>query len=157
MVGKLCNAAAALTFAAVVVGGFWSLSNSYLICGLALVASIFARRSVERSFIKRAHRDMVRVHGADWGCADATGTGLADKPSSGHARHDLLVTSRRILADGPVLMTNPASPFQAARIERLRDLLGQAPEPCSSPGSGNGHYARSDQRTGENTSACGGS
>lgn len=156
MVGKVCNAAAALTFTAVVVGAFWSLSNSYFICGLALVASIFTRRSVERSFIKRAHRDMVRIHGADWGCADPTGMRLADKPSSGHARHDLLVTTRRILADGPVLMTNPASPFQAARIERLRDLLGQAPEPCSSPGSGK-HNARSDQRTGENTSACGGS
>ncbi|MGY4345498.1 hypothetical protein ACVWXM_001965 [Bradyrhizobium sp. GM7.3] len=77
MVGKLCNAAAALTFTAVVVGGFWSLSNSYLICGLALVASIFARRSVERSFIKRAHRDMVRIHSADLGLCRRYGHGLS--------------------------------------------------------------------------------
>ncbi|MGY3462880.1 hypothetical protein ACVWW5_008385 [Bradyrhizobium sp. LM3.4] len=74
MVNKVCNAAAALTFTVVAVGGFWSLSNSYFICGLALVASIFVRRTVERSFIKRAHRDMVRIHGTDWGCADNTGT-----------------------------------------------------------------------------------
>lgn len=143
MVDKVCNAAAALTLTVLVVGGFWSLSNSYFICGLALVASIFACRSVERSFIKRAHRDMVRIHGADWGCADPTGTRVAGKPSCGHARHDLQETSRRIRADGPVLITNPASPFQRARIERLRDLLGQAPQP-----SGTGHNSRSDQRTG---------
>ncbi|MCK1479632.1 hypothetical protein IVB27_34035 [Bradyrhizobium sp. 197] len=157
MADKVCNAAAALTFNVVVVGGVWSISNSYFSCGLALVAAIFARRAVERSFIKRAHRDMLRIHGADWGCADHMGTRVADTPSSGHARLDVQVTSPRIRADGPVLMTSPASPFQRARVERLRDLLGQAAEACNSCGKDTGHNARSDQRTGENPSACGGS
>jgi len=157
MLDKLRNAAGVLTFTVVVVGGFWSLSNIYFICGLALVASMFARRTVEPSFIKRAHRGMVRIHGADWGCADNTGTRVASKRSCGDARHDLHVRSLRIRADGPVLMTNPASPFQAARVERLRDLLGQAAEPCNSPGSGTGHRARSIQRIGESSSARGGS
>ncbi|MGY4627324.1 hypothetical protein ACVWY3_005080 [Bradyrhizobium sp. USDA 4486] len=56
-----------LTF--VVVAGsniIWSLLDDYVACGLALAASVAAGFCVERAFIKRSHREMIRQHGADW-------------------------------------------------------------------------------------------
>ncbi|MBB4363062.1 RNase P protein component [Bradyrhizobium sp. CIR18] len=57
----------ALTF--VVVAGsniIWSLLDDYVACGLALAASATAGFCVERAFIKRSHREMIRQHGTDW-------------------------------------------------------------------------------------------
>ncbi|WP_245326706.1 hypothetical protein [Bradyrhizobium sacchari] len=56
----------AVAFIAIVsVSVLWDF-NSYIACGLALVASFASGLCVERAFIKRSHREMARLHGADW-------------------------------------------------------------------------------------------
>lgn len=66
MVKTFRNTAMGLTF--VVVAGsniIWSLLDDYVACGLAVAASVTAGFCVERAFIKRSHREMIRQHGAD--------------------------------------------------------------------------------------------
>ncbi|TYL72210.1 hypothetical protein FXB38_39075 [Bradyrhizobium cytisi] len=61
----------ALTF--VLVAGsdiLWNFVNSYIACGLALAALITAGLCIERAFIERSRREMVRLHGADWDSAE---------------------------------------------------------------------------------------
>ncbi|MCP3463692.1 MULTISPECIES: hypothetical protein [unclassified Bradyrhizobium] len=65
-------AAAALAFAAVVGSNILAeLMNNYLACSLGLVASFIVWRRVELSFMNRAHREMARLHGADWNDKDS--------------------------------------------------------------------------------------
>ncbi|MDA9435397.1 hypothetical protein XH88_27040 [Bradyrhizobium sp. CCBAU 51627] len=45
----------------------WDLVNSYFACILALGASFGAGLWLERAFIRRAQREMRRLHGPDWG------------------------------------------------------------------------------------------
>lgn len=56
-----------LTFA-VAAGGciLLDITNKYLACGFALVALIAIRRLIQRVFIKRGYREMVRLYGAQW-------------------------------------------------------------------------------------------
>ncbi|SDI97496.1 hypothetical protein SAMN05216338_103521 [Bradyrhizobium sp. Rc2d] len=66
MVGAIRNTVMALTF--IVVAGsniFWNFINSYVACGLALAASVASGFCVERAFINRSHREMIRLHGVD--------------------------------------------------------------------------------------------
>lgn len=65
------NMVMAITF--VVVAGsniLWNFMNSYIACGLALAASVTAGFCIERAFIERSHREMIRLHGADWHSAE---------------------------------------------------------------------------------------
>ncbi len=71
MVKTVRSAVMVLTF--LVVAGcsiLWDFMNSYVAAGLALAASITAGFCVERVFIKRSHREMIRRHGADWHSAE---------------------------------------------------------------------------------------
>ncbi|OPY95228.1 hypothetical protein A5906_09585 [Bradyrhizobium sacchari] len=71
MIRAIRNTVMALTFV-VVAGGniLWDFVNSYIACGLALAASVVAGVCVERAFINRAHREMIRLHGVDWHSAE---------------------------------------------------------------------------------------
>ncbi|MFB6465005.1 hypothetical protein [Bradyrhizobium tunisiense] len=67
MVKAFRNTAIAFTF--VVVAGsniIWNLLDDYVACCLAVAASVTAGFCVERAFINRSHREMIRRHGADW-------------------------------------------------------------------------------------------
>ncbi|MDA9393080.1 hypothetical protein WN73_21410 [Bradyrhizobium sp. CCBAU 45394] len=67
MVKAFRNTVMALTF--VVLAGsniIWNLLDDYVACGLAVAASVTAGFCVERAFINRSHREMIRRHGADW-------------------------------------------------------------------------------------------
>ncbi|MCK1336666.1 hypothetical protein IVB38_11655 [Bradyrhizobium sp. 38] len=129
MVNKVCNAAAALTFTVVAVGGFWSFSNSYFICGLALVASLFARRTVERSFIKRAHRDMVRIHGMDWGCADNAHVlfKLRYRRMNAGPPCGLLQRLSSVLTENHLLRRKALCLRRKRRVSRPRSLIEHSP------------------------------
>ncbi|MGY3238545.1 hypothetical protein ACVWZ4_000822 [Bradyrhizobium sp. USDA 4472] len=71
MVGRIRNIVIAGTFLAVAAGNAtWDLVNSYFGCILALGASFAAGRCFERALIRRAHREMTRLHGADWRAGD---------------------------------------------------------------------------------------
>ncbi|MCA1510508.1 hypothetical protein [Bradyrhizobium sp. NBAIM01] len=70
MVTALRNTVMAVAFIAVAtVSILWDL-NSYVACGLALVASFASGYCVERAFINRSHCDMIRLKGADWRSAE---------------------------------------------------------------------------------------
>lgn len=49
---------------------FLNFMNDYLVCGLALAASVTAGFCVERIFIERSRREMIRLHGANWHSAE---------------------------------------------------------------------------------------
>ncbi|WP_439373077.1 hypothetical protein [Bradyrhizobium sp. DASA03120] len=67
MVKTFRNTVMVLTFLMVAGANIlWDFVNTYIACGLALAASVTAGFCVERAFIKRSHREMIRVHGADW-------------------------------------------------------------------------------------------
>ncbi|SFN64115.1 hypothetical protein SAMN05216573_117124 [Bradyrhizobium sp. Rc3b] len=71
MVGRIRNIVMAGTFLAIAAGNAaWDLVNSYFACILALAASFAAGLWLERAFIRRAHREMTRLHGADWRVGD---------------------------------------------------------------------------------------
>ena len=66
MVSALRNTVMAVAFFAVAsVSVSWDF-NSYIACGLALVASLTAGFLVERAFITQSHREMIGLHGQDW-------------------------------------------------------------------------------------------
>ncbi|WP_439402904.1 hypothetical protein ACNJYA_11240 [Bradyrhizobium sp. DASA03068] len=60
------NTVIAIAFIAIASVGFVWDFNSYIACGVALVGSFAVGLCVERIFIKRSHREMIRLHGADW-------------------------------------------------------------------------------------------
>lgn len=65
------RAAAVLSFMAIAGSNFlWGVPNSYLPYGLALVASLLVDAYLQRIFVDRAYREMVRLYGADWSYAD---------------------------------------------------------------------------------------
>ncbi|WP_439396713.1 hypothetical protein ACRQ5Q_07315 [Bradyrhizobium sp. PMVTL-01] len=71
MVKAICNTVMTLTFVGVAGSNmFWNLMNDYFACGLALAASVAAGFCVERVFIERSRREMIRLHGADWHSAE---------------------------------------------------------------------------------------
>lgn len=71
MVGRIRNIVMVGTFLAISAGNTtWDLVNSYFGCILALAASFVAGLWFERAFIRRAHREMTRLHGADWRVGD---------------------------------------------------------------------------------------
>ncbi|SFQ05076.1 hypothetical protein SAMN05216330_11446 [Bradyrhizobium sp. Ghvi] len=66
MVTACRNTVMALTFIVVAsINILWDM-NSYVACGLALGASVAAGFCFERASVKWSHREMVRLHGADW-------------------------------------------------------------------------------------------
>ncbi|MCP3367740.1 hypothetical protein [Bradyrhizobium cajani] len=69
---KACRSTVmALTFIVVAtINILWDFMNSYVACGLALAPSVAAGFCVERAFIKRSHREMVRRRGAAWNSAN---------------------------------------------------------------------------------------
>ncbi|MDH2348366.1 hypothetical protein [Bradyrhizobium sp. SSUT77] len=53
----------------IVVAGsniLWNFMNSDIACGLALAASVSAGFCVERAFVERSRREMIRLYGVDW-------------------------------------------------------------------------------------------
>ncbi|MGY4414907.1 hypothetical protein ACVWW4_006643 [Bradyrhizobium sp. LB7.1] len=71
MVKAFRNTVMALTFVGIAgCNMFWNFMNDYMVCGLALVASVTAGFCVERIFIERSRREMIRLHGADWHSAE---------------------------------------------------------------------------------------
>ncbi|MDA9489040.1 branched-subunit amino acid ABC-type transport system permease component [Bradyrhizobium sp. USDA 3311] len=71
MVRSIRNTVMVGTFLAVTAGSAsWDFLNTYFACILALAASFGAGLWFERAFIKRAHREMTRLHGADWRVGD---------------------------------------------------------------------------------------
>ncbi|AJA65766.1 putative membrane protein YccC [Bradyrhizobium huanghuaihaiense] len=71
MVKAIRNTVMALTFVGVAGSNmFWNFMNDYIACGLALAASVTAGFCVERVFIERSRREMIRLHGADWHSAE---------------------------------------------------------------------------------------
>ncbi|MCP3392378.1 hypothetical protein NLM27_26895 [Bradyrhizobium sp. CCGB12] len=66
MVKAIRNSVLILTF--IIVAGsniLWGFMNSYLACGFALAASLTVGICIERVFVKRSHREMIRRHGRD--------------------------------------------------------------------------------------------
>ncbi|MBM7488232.1 hypothetical protein [Bradyrhizobium canariense] len=71
MVKAFRNMLMALAFVGVAgCNVFWNFMNDYMACGLALAASVTAGLCVERIFIERSRREMIRLHGADWHSAE---------------------------------------------------------------------------------------
>ncbi len=71
MVKAFRNLIMTLTFVGVAgCNMFWNFMNDYMACGLALAASVAAGFGVERIFIERSRREMIRLHGADWHSAE---------------------------------------------------------------------------------------
>ncbi|MCD9824403.1 MULTISPECIES: hypothetical protein [Bradyrhizobium] len=71
VVKAIRNTVMALTFVGVAGSNmFWNFMNDYIACGLALAASVTAGLCVERVFIERSRREMIRLHGADWHSAE---------------------------------------------------------------------------------------
>ncbi|MGY4509308.1 hypothetical protein [Bradyrhizobium sp. USDA 3650] len=67
MVKAFRNMVMALTFVGVAgCNMFWNFTNDDMACGLALAASVAAGFCLERIFIERSRREMIRLHGAEW-------------------------------------------------------------------------------------------
>ncbi|OAF16924.1 hypothetical protein [Bradyrhizobium neotropicale] len=67
MLNSFRNVAMLLAFLTIAGSNlFFDFINSYVACGLALVAAFLARLAMEWVFIERAYREMMRLHGADW-------------------------------------------------------------------------------------------
>lgn len=67
MVKAFRNTVMALTFFVLASSNMiWNLVDDYIACGLAVAASVTAGFCVERALVNRSHREMIRLHGADW-------------------------------------------------------------------------------------------
>lgn len=82
MVKSFCNVAMVLAFVTIAGGNIiWNLANSYVACGLALVAAFLVRFGVEHVFIESAYREMIRLRGGDClGGNDGDGAATEAKP-----------------------------------------------------------------------------